>query len=379
MQAESLTHSCIDPQPATDRQPHAGIALEQGRLGLAELFDLLDAADWSLKAVIPALPALLDQTAMLVPANRFGWQAGLRMLWARHGWGMPGASQRQLMELAYQWDDWPLVIQVIETFAGKDGLSADDRYVLARAYWQLGDGGQALELLRPVLIVQPGDAEAYTLYRDIESWCRYRACYPFGTEYPVDDGELRLEPLGEHHLGDFAWQYYDLAIAELCCLPHFDSDQAWLEWLCQTYGYGDQLLFAVLHREWGFVGSVSLILHRGVGFFYYWIGAEFQGNGFGPRAVAMMLELAQAVYGLHACYAKSFADNYPSRRGLDKLGFQHLPVQPMPPHEGERYYRLGTAEPDGMVIDELRTLLDDMGSEVRLSARFHNQWSLIII
>ena len=46
-------------------------------------------------------------------------------------------------------------------------------------------------------------------------------------------------------------------------------------------------------REWGFVGSVSLVMHGEVGFFYYWIGRDFQGYGIGPEAVQLLLQAAR--------------------------------------------------------------------------------------
>ena len=96
---------------------------------------------------------------------------------------------------------------------------------------------------------------------------------------PIEDETLRLEPLGHHHCADFAWQYWDPDIARLCCLPVFADDAAWHRWLDECWGYGDQRLYAVLHRDWGFVGSVSLTLHEDLGFFYYWIGSRFPGAG----------------------------------------------------------------------------------------------------
>jgi RimJ/RimL family protein N-acetyltransferase len=366
MQAETPLQTLTDQVVATRVEPGGMARLGQAWPGWAVLLDALDAEDWALKAVEPWLAPLLARADCLPPAHRYGWQAGLRRLWERQAWAMSPAVHEQLLQLAYAWDDWPLVLRIAEALAGIGVRSADADCMLARAYWHLGDSWQARQRLRPLLVQQPGNTAAYGLYLDIDAWCRYRAQYPFAGACLTDDGELCLEPLGEHHLRDFAWQYHDPSIAELCCLPCFDSGSDWVDWLRETYAYGDQLLFAVLHREWGLIGSVSLILHRGVGFFYYWVGAEFQGNGFGPQAVALMLRTAQENFGMHTCYAKAYADNYPSRRGLAKLGFEPVVVRPVPPHDAERFYRLGGWVPNEAAVEELRTLLGDMGSEVRL-------------
>lgn len=366
MQADTSLHGVVDTAVEVRDQPCSAMRLGHDVQEWAALLDTLEADDWSLKAVVPLLSTLVAQAAVLPSVHRYGWQSGLRRLWARHAWGMSPSAQQQLLTLACRWDDWPLVVRIADTLAERGALSADTTCMLAHAHWHMGEDRRALRLLRPVLVGQPRNTAAYGLYLSIEEWCRYRDCFPFGSEYSVDDGELRLEPLGEHHLRDFAWQYHDPAIARLCCLPDFGSDQAWLDWLRQSYGYGDQVLFAVLHREWGFVGSVSLILHRGVGFFYYWIGSEFQGNGLGPRAVSRLLALGREQYGMRVCYANAFAENYPSRRGLGKLGFEMLTVRALPPDAQERFYRLGDPVSRQQAIRELDVLMRDMGSPMQL-------------
>lgn len=338
---------------------------------LATALQLAQADDWSAATLSSLLPRLSAWAGQLRAPDRVVWQHGLRQLWARHGWGLTTDRQQALFALACDWDDWPLAIQVGETLAQRGALPDSVVPALAQAYWQLGKGDAALRRLYPHLVAAPQDEQAYRLHADVHAWCGFRES--LGLDGPIvsPDDALCLEPLGGHHLRDFAWQYQDPSIARLCCLPAFDSDRAWLDWLHETYGYGDQLLFAVLHREWGFVGVVSLILHRGAGFFYYWVGPDFQGQGIGPAAVSLMLQLGQSAYGMHACYAKAFADNYPSRRGLRKLGFAPMAIEPDPPHAHERFYRWGDVTPPSRAIRELALLLQDMGSELRLPAPAH--------
>jgi len=343
-------------QPVVDQPPAC----------LAEALVLAQTSDWSAASLPPLLDRLPGWAGQLMAPDRVAWQQGLRQFWTRHGWGLAMDRQLAIFDMACDWDDWPLVIAVGEALDQRRALTDSAIIQLARAYWHMGESEAALTRLYPHLVTAPRDLGAYDLYDRIHAWSSH--CHAVGLDdrTGLHDSDLRLEPLGEQHLRDFAWQYQDPSIARLCCLPTFDSAQDWLDWLSDTYGYGDQLLFAVLHRQWGFVGVVSLILHRGVGFFYYWVGADYQGHGFGPGAVSLMLQLARTEYGMHACYAKAFTDNYPSRRGLQKLGFEPMAVRPAPPDDRECFYRLGDAVSASQGIDELRLLLVDMASEVSL-------------
>lgn len=361
MRAELSDSLASDQEGASVLRAGLHLPEPQGLLGLREQ---LEVADWSLAVLDPLLPVLIELADTLQPSERYDWQVGLRLAWLSEGRETSARVRRQLLALAYEWDDWPLVVEVGQPIVDEHGEDADVVTKLAEAQWHLGDVTGALSLLRPVLMGQPGNSSAYALYRAIDAWADYRIGYPLTAGAVSNDGQLWLEPLGEHHLRDFAWQYHDPSIAELCCLPQFGGDAQWLDWLREVHGYGDQLLFAVMHRDWGFVGSVSLILHRGVGFFYFWVGSGYQGNGIGPDAVSLMLGVAQAQLGMHACYAKAFADNYPSRRGLIKLGFSPMAVKPAPPHDMERFYRLGQTVDDGEEARELAKLLDDIGSDV---------------
>lgn len=356
-------------QPRSQQAHHVSVVSSPGQLPppdcLVAAMAAASKADWSVAEVGRWLHLLTGWAGQLAPSDRFAWQAGLRALLRRHGWAMSRDSRKQVLDLAWRWHDWPLVIAAGEWLADDAGHQPVQTRALACAHWHMGEPARALALLYPLIVTRPDDRVAYALYCDIEQWWHWQQAYPLVAEVAADD-ELRLEPLGEHHLHDFAWQYHDPSIAELCCLPNFTGDHEWIDWLRQTHGLGDQLLFAVLHKEWGFIGSVSLILHRGVGFFYYWIGAEYQGSGFGPRAVSMMLRYAQGAYGMHACYAKAYADNYPSRRGLSKLGFTKLTITPVQSCADELFFRYGAEVCAARATEELLALLKDMGAEVGL-------------
>lgn len=359
------------PLPAAEPAGHALPAPAPGdpecaaAASLPALYAELDGADWDVRALAPRLPDLARHAGGLAPEHRLAWLRGLHRAWTRQGWALADAARPALLELAAAWSDWPLVRAVAEPLAAQRRLDAHGSLLLARALHRLGESEGALAHLTAGLMAHPRDARFVAAYRSVRADSAYAVPAIEGAD--LGDADLRLTPLGHRHLNDFAWQYQDPAIAELCCLPDFEDDAHWHGWLEQVRGYGDQVVYAVLHREWGFTGCVSLVLRDGLGFFYYWLGRDFQGHGLGPRAGALLLAHAEDHWGLYACYARVYTGNARSRRGLEKLGFsrQELPI------EGGRgpecLYRRGAplAGP-GAVAEEARGLFAAMGSGVRI-------------
>ncbi|GLS25004.1 GNAT family N-acetyltransferase [Marinibactrum halimedae] len=155
----------------------------------------------------------------------------------------------------------------------------------------------------------------------------------------VTKGEITLTPLLPSHINQYRAQIRDPNIAKLCNLPEFTSAQHWLTWYQQECPQTQShTVFAVEHQRFGFIGSVSLEIHQGVGFFYYWFGREFQGRGFGPLAVTLLLVHGVAHYGLTCCYAKAYFYNMPSLKALEKMDFSQLPFVAQAPYDDELFF-----------------------------------------
>ncbi|MFC4656180.1 GNAT family N-acetyltransferase [Rheinheimera marina] len=187
--------------------------------------------------------------------------------------------------------------------------------------------------------------------------------------YPAEalsQGAISLTLLQCHHVGDFGWQYGSSDIARLCNLPVFQSAEHWLAWLYQCKLERSRLLFAVIHKDFGLIGSVSLQLFHGVGFFYYWLGKDFQGQGFGPVAVDLLLQLGQRYLGMHCCFAKVFSFNLPSKKAILRIGFTHLPFTARAPSEHEEFYYLGPAQHLFWLHHQLQDLLSLLLSGIEL-------------
>ncbi len=318
-------------------------------------------------ALARQLPGILRVADSLAPAERLDWLSELRGAWERAPEAFPPEARRQLIELAAAWCFWPFALEVADTLLPTrhhDAALLDRR---TEALYRMGEIDAAIDTSVSLQLAHPthaAHAAHAARHRDLLAWRDWRAtALPVHT-FAHDDPMLRLEPLGHHHLDDFRWQYHDPAIAELCCLPHFGCDREWHEWVNMQHRFGDNPC-AVIHRAWGFIGSVGLALYRGVGCVHYWLGRDFQGCGFGADAVAILLAAAHRHAGMHACYAKVFEYNTPSRRTLEKLGFVDTGIRGAAPHDDQLFYRSGAPVDEARIAEELHALLDDLDSEVR--------------
>lgn len=332
---------------------------------LAALFDTCTGTGGRGASLAHALPRLLEHAAALEPAARCARLHSLHALWSEQGRRLPPASLRMLLALATAWRDWPLAEAAGTRLHDMDRLGIEETRHLIDACRALGQAEPALALAEGLLERDPAETRHLRLLDALRSWSDWRARYPSTRDGAARDAELALEPLAHHHAQDFLWQYYDPAIAELCCLPTFVDELDWHYWLADIWRADGRLPHAVLHREWGFIGCVSLAMYRDVGFFYYWLGRDFQGRGFGPRAGALLLSLAQQAYGLRCCYAKAFDHNLRSRRGLEKMGFADLDMRGAGEDCRQLFHRRGPAQARRRVAAELHWLLDCMDAQVR--------------
>ena len=337
-------------------------ASAQEALSLPALWDRLESAQWSARALEQWLPAVHACAHALDPALRVAWLNRLHEA-SRHAWAMPMPMQDILLQLSAQWCDWPQLLATCERLEVAHALPAWAEPLMITAQLRLGAAQLALTRCRTMALLHPQDCWASGMHDALQQWIGF---IESGVPAIVGD-TLTLEPLGHHHAEDFAWQYFDPEIARRCCLPTFVDHAQWHRWLDQCWRYGDQRLYAVIHPEWGFVGSVSLIVRGDTGFFYYWLGRDFQGYGLGPAAAALLLDDAHARLDMRTCYAKVFEDNAASRRALEKLGFQALDFRPAPPHADEMFYRLGGAQSREDSVEELRTLFERMGAGTRVA------------
>ncbi|SHE43588.1 GNAT family N-acetyltransferase [Vibrio gazogenes] len=195
---------------------------------------------------------------------------------------------------------------------------------------QLGDPRQASHILRCALLKHYNEREFGKYY----DWIQYNYINTKETTYLNNGsaGEITLTLLEPLHIDAYRWAYTkqsdaNKSVATLCNLPDFHNDGDWLSWLHDCRHYPNHYLYAVIHQEWGFIGSVCLEVFNGTGFFYYWLGEDFQGYGLGPQAVTLLLNIGEQQKGMRCCYAKVYDHNLPSQKALTKIGFTALPIQ----------------------------------------------------
>lgn len=320
----------------------------------------LSAAGWPLRQLAACLPDVLDTVDELAPGRRLVWLAGLRQAWQRHAWVMSPATRRELLQLAQAWCDWPLAGAVGETLLETGTLDAEAALWLMEAWAMHGEFEAACDLAVHWQLAVPADARFSGAHRQLSVWQDWCAEWS-----ELADDMLLLTPLVHQHVHGFAWAYHDPAIAKLCCLPAFQDAGEWHAWLNGRYDDGDEWPLAIIHRGWGFVGCVHLILADDLGFLFYWLSPDFRGLGIASHACALLLE---NLPDLRACYAKVYADNAPSRRLLERLGFIDLGIHATPPDQDELFYRRGEPAPRETVVAELHELMRQMGSQTQVAA-----------
>ena len=342
-----------------EREPTARMALVAA---LPTKCNSLCVGDRQEQATLATQLAKLQEAAVtLDPGQRQGNISLLRQVWVNHQHSLTQSQKSHVLQMAICWSDYVLVHSLLSQCGVEHERS--DALNLCWSQLQLAQHEDALAGCRRLLFLYRSDRQVLALYEGLRRWYEYCALFP----PPELEKDLYLQPLGRHHVDSFRFQYVDSDIPALCCLPNFENDEQWLTWLDEQYDFGDQLVLAVMHTEWGFIGSVSLVLHRGVGFFYYWIGNDFRNRGFGSVAVGLLMRAGLGHWGMHCCYAKVLDHNLPSLRVMQKLGFVDLQVRARYPDQDQRFIYLGAEKTQDELKLELAQLLFDMDSTETLA------------
>jgi RimJ/RimL family protein N-acetyltransferase len=249
------------------------------------------------------------------------------------------------------------------------------------SYCEASTGGspKALSLIQEARATDPETA----VYREFESVLRARmGSWISQAWYRCDgfsDGELTLEPLGPQHAESLLFQYRDPQIGVMTRLPELTTKADVLAWLDEQSREAGRVLCAVMHACWGFVGVVSLRYDADSAYFYFWMGADYQGAGFGHRAAQILLVRA-VDFAVRHVFTSAYTSNQRSRDALGRLGFVQMSMTATSPDEELRFFHWRSEKSAGTEVDpgmKLRALLQIIDSPITLAAERGNEHGLI--
>lgn len=336
-------------------QAHCLALLQQAQYDPAlfdELFGSLHQARWQLPTTA------LEQ-----------WQQALRRVW-QLVLPLPDGQlfYCKVAWLAMQLNDFGLAREATSTGMALQDDNVDDLYLLAVCEAETGNPAGALRHLRAALALDPAAEACRQLLPQVESRLQQQLARSWFHSAMAKNGPLRLEPLGVHHAHDLFFQYRDRQISAMTSLPPLNTLDDARTWITTQAANPDRISCAVLHEARGFVGVVSLQHALDAGYFHFWIGADYQGRGFGVAAARILLAMV-AESGIRQIYTSSFSDNLRSRRALARIGFRQLDTTALAPNDALLFFHLGSLTGEEAVRDGLAALCRAIDSQFRFAAR----------
>ena len=273
------------------------------------------------------LDNLYQRHHSIEPNKRLAVLSQISNIWQQEHDRFDAESWLKLATMAEYFCDWKLLRHISEHgLIHSDSSHCEFRNFHIRACWLMADYQTAIDKNTDMLLQYPDNKAAISRNRFFHYYLHEREQLCLQANQYLHTDELMLEPLDEQHGHSFLWQYFNSDIPKKTDLPEFHSIGHWTDWLKHEQSQGKKT-FAILHQTQGFVGVTSLTQVNDYGYFYYWVGPDFQGNGYGPAAVQLMLQHARHQMELRRCYATIYDYNRASIRAVEKMAFQALPLQ----------------------------------------------------
>ncbi|WP_174999262.1 GNAT family N-acetyltransferase [Rugamonas aquatica] len=275
------------------------------------------------------------------------WRQALSALWGQCFQGEPGAPLliRRLVALAMRIGYWGLAREMLENLHQWYGGAAGDAYLLACCEAQTGRLTQALAYLLRARALAPECGHYSQAHAALERRQQERRGRAGAVLDGIADGELVLELLGPEHAPAFLHHYRDAQIGVMAGLPPMGTEAEVRSWIDSKALAPGRAMFAVMHRDWGFVGMTALDFAAATGLFYFWIGSDFQGQGVGKRAAALLCDKA-SVLGVKQLFTTVFEDNARSRAALLRSGFRPMTRRANAPYDALLFYRRCASDVD---------------------------------
>lgn len=317
-----------------------------------------------LNLLLHYMPVLVERAEELGAESRTDWLCLLRDIFGDEI-TLDSEDICLSLDLLMLWSDWPLGYYLSKNLIKKRGFSIDWQRLIY-CCWMLGNTNDAIEHAE-YLLQHQRDQEVQALLKHLTQWKTY--CLDSWLQQEAiteEQSGLTLTPIGVHHCASFSWQYASSDIAKLCCLPNFENEEHWQNWMHEQDQYDDQIMLAIHHPSYGFIGSVIYVQHEDVGFIYYWLGKDFRHLGYARSAVDLVLKNAEKHWGMKFCYAKVFDYNRESRVLLARAGFNRVEGMANAHLNNEIFYHYGKKILNDEHKKNLLTLFSRMDSEITI-------------
>lgn len=362
---ELLTFLANGSDPSVRRMAEIA-SLSQDSIKAEQLLALLEYSQFDYQILFAHLACLYESLPHLDAHQRIRWRDVLPKVWKRY---YPYKQDAEFLisfgVLAMRLGAWSTAKGCLTYLANESPENLDGMYYLVACLTHLGERDNASRLVQKYLNKALDDDHMLFLSRQLHDWvvqCQQDPAYNPGL---ASDSELSLQPLASHYTEELLYQYRDPSIAVMTSLPDFDGVDQFEQWRQEQVGTKNQSIYALIHRDFGFIGVVSLRYHGKDGFFYFWIGADYQGQGFGQRAARLLFNMASLTLGLKNVYTAAFKDNSRSTAALLQLGLRPLPFKAKEPDDAYVFYTASRQSFDES-HQSLKALLKHIESPIEL-------------
>jgi RimJ/RimL family protein N-acetyltransferase len=335
-------------------------------INLDQLYALLQLANFDHRILFTHLSCVFGALESINPQQRITWRDTLSKVWQRYYVFNEDADVLlDVALLAMRLGAWSTAKEVLTYIANDYPDHVEAHYYLSACQLHLGNLNLADRSIQQALQLAPNNEKLIGLKAhtaECRAICEVDACF---NELLNQDNELSLQPLTGHYTEEFLYQYRDPTIAVMTSLPAFNSVDDFEEWRVKQIEKETKGIYAVVHKDLGFVGVVSLHRDQDSAFFYFWIGADYQGQGFGKRAAQLLFRMAAHTLGVQKFYTCAFEDNTRSISALTELGFEKLPFKAKEPDDDYAFFTTSREPLEGQ-YSSLSKLLAGIESPIEL-------------
>ncbi len=336
-------------------------------LTVDQLHTLLEMTHFDYCLLFSQMGALREAIPQLDSGQRLQWVEMFKQVW-RRVYLFEGDLEHVLdfSILAIQLGAWSVAKSALELVCKRSPDLVEAQHRLSLVYLHLGDKTDALRAARRAQQLDPRNPIIVETLAHIQSYISLCESMTGYTESYARSGDISLQPLAAHYTEEFLYQYRDPSIAVMTSLPSFETQAAFFDWLDDQHNNARKNVYAVVHKEFGLIGVVSLNTSGRDSFFYFWIGVDYQGQGLGQLAATLLFTMSRHSLGVSRFHTCVFRDNSRSLSALNQLGFKQQSVRAEAPDQDYLFFINSESDVDSKSSESLRSLLLNIGSQIQL-------------